>query len=334
MIREYIERYLTSGNKTADRQVLEEMADRFISVTFRQFMEERGDPEPGKYYPSAATKCARQNGLRYAGMKGETLDSEVIQKFWYGDLAELGFLGLAGLALKDTPHSIGLNNEHLPVTLGKTHRETRNGYIDGLLSFDHEYHWETYKKGLRPRWLDAGKKEDILVEIKSMGAWAFNMFQKEGPNDTWGYLGQINSYLRELNVKRYLYVAIDKENGRIDEYLGDYSPRIAAWADETNDLVMATAQKGDVPPVPQGNPHIGLKANGELQLVCSYCGYKEACWTLQNYKLETRYVKARTGQKPIFYVVKDGDGKGQTVREAAQEKIDELAPKDPSEYSR
>jgi hypothetical protein len=219
------------------------------------------------------------------------------------------------------------------VKIGKRHQEERNGYIDGLINFDHEYHWERFKKGLRPRWLPKGEKEDILLEIKSMGSYAFKMFLNEGPKDTWGYLGQINVYLRELGIKRFCYVAIDKEKGRIAEWVGDIDQRVLDRADLTHDLVIEHSLRGDIPPMPTDQELVGIKNNGELNVVCSYCSYKQACMTLMGNRLEERQIRTRNGMKTLYYAVPDQPGT-RSAREEAEDKIKELIPEEPSSYSR
>lgn len=336
MIREYIASFL-EGGREPNAEVLKEMSDRFLTTTYRQFMTERALAAPGKFYPSSSTKCVRQSGIRHAGFESAPIDSETLFKFWYGDLVEAGFVGLAQLALQNTPHSIGQNNAHIPVTYGIQHREhpdnPRNGYIDGLINFDHEYHWERFKKGLRPRWLPQGEKEDLLLEVKSMGSYAFNMFLKEGPNDTWGYLGQINSYLRELDIKRFCYVAIDKEKGRIAEWLGDRNERYTRKADVNYDTVINYAAKGEVPPMPTDQELVGVKPNGELNVVCSYCGYREPCMALLGYRIQSKEVRTRYGLKTYYYAIPDEPGV-KTVKEEAEDKIRELIPESESGYSR
>jgi hypothetical protein len=284
MIKDYIDRYQL-GKKELNEEVLDEMAARAKYVTKRQYMEEK-ETKPHSYYPSCATKPPCQNYFRYIGAEHTEMDAAALRKFWFGDILELNVIGLAKMAFKGTPHSIGLNNEQVLVKLGKYRdeedAEERRGYIDGLLNFNHAWHEAQGYPSLRRK----GKpdEETLLVEGKAMGDWAFKSFVSDGLNDTWGHKGQMTVYQRELEVRRYIYVGYSTNTGEIHEEIGTYDKDVARTADGYYDIVMEASLQKTTPRRPQRKDEKGKQmfmangeAGGELGPICRYCSYKGAC---------------------------------------------------------
>lgn len=310
MIVDYINRYLESEGKELNEAVLAAAGERFTKRLYKQFMTDYV-VKVGGYGAGRATKCARANGYYHAGVEGEPIDAATKFKFWLGDLAEVGALSLAELAFEGTPHSIGLNNEYVDVPIGpgasdgdgKKEPSTVKGFIDGMLNFNHAYHEEHFGPWVPPNWVKNGD-EDLLLEVKSMGSYPFDLFCKEGPDDTWGYLGQISVYQRALRIRRFVYVAIDREKGRLAEFVGTYQKAFAAKADAVYASVMAAKERGTVPSIPPECAPVMGRSGAELGVVCSYCSYKQKCWEEAGYRLNVNYVRGRTGPKPIWTVSK------------------------------
>lgn len=310
MIVDYIKRYL-SGERSINQAVLAAMTERFASVTHRQFMKaSSGTRQGGTYPPSAATKCVRANYGAWIGAPAEPFDPQATFKFWFGDLAELAALGLAQLAFVGTKHSIGENNAMVDVPLG-SREETRRGFIDGLLYFNHDEHEALGFPSCRPRtpsWVSKDGDESLLVEFKSMSDFGFREFTEKGPDDTWGYLGQITAYQRALKLRRYVYVAVCPATGDIAEHVGTYDPRFATLADANYDAVMAGAKVGEPPDVPNAGQY-GVEANGKLRMLCQYCARKKWCFDLKGCDVVTRTERGFMGRpKDVHYAVPRGGG--------------------------
>ena len=219
MVLPYLKRFFEQDSPKRNPEILLEMTERFARSAERQLMERRDESKSGSYPAGGATKCPRQNALRWLGTKQEPVDWKVRLKFWAGDTAEIQLLGLIALAWQDTPHSIGLNNERCEIEMGTdpATKTTHGGYPDALINFNHAYHIHEYGQDLR-YFDEAGnpfswcENEEMLVgEVKSMADYTFNGggkkgqgFRNVGPDDTFGYIGQINNYLRHLQVRRDL----------------------------------------------------------------------------------------------------------------------------------
>lgn len=311
MLAEYILNYLAKTEQSVEdallKPIFDEASARFEKVTRRQFFERKERDTVGKYHPSGATKCQRQNGLRMQGAEAEALSSEVRLKFWYGDILELGMIALGQLAYTDTPHSIGMNNEDVMVKLGKKYQGEHRGYIDGAINFNHKWHLEKYGVDLR-RTIKDPWEEFILLELKSMDAWSYSNFKKSGPDDVFGYMGQISKYQQAIESRRYLYLATDKQKGGIHEHVGVYNKKYIAKADEIYDVVMEAAERDTIPNPPRDYelfhwaPSMGRL---ELGLNCSYCSYKRACVEALGGKLGMTETRGRQGPKPVFFIYQE-----------------------------
>lgn len=322
MIEPYIKRYLESDELRLDAEILKGMTDRFSVVTQRQFMENK-KAKRGSYPAGGATKCARSNALAYLGAETEPLKWQTIVKFWLGDLTELGVLGIIQMAWKDTPHEIGLDNERLEIMMGSD-PETRaehGGYPDALINFDHLYHKEQFGEDLRLINNVSGKpfpwcesKEMLIAELKSMGDYPFNGggksnmgFRNVGPEDTWGYLGQVTNYQRNLQIRRFLFIALWLDKAEILTHLGVYDKEIERKIDDTHDLVFGCLNANKLPPVPD-NDMYGLKSVGgrfQLKLGCRFCARKAACYGDLGYVLKQEEGRPYQGKptNPHYYAI-------------------------------
>lgn len=339
MVLPYIQRYMESDDRKSNPEILLEMSERFAAVTSRQLMEVQEAKASGSYPSGGATKCKRQNALKWLGVKQEPIDWKTKVKFWLGDVVEIGVLGLIAMAWRLTPHSIGLNNERCEIEMGTDleTKATHGGYPDALINFNHEYHIKEFKEDLRYYNDKTGKpfswceNEELLVgEVKSMADYPFNGggksgqgFRNVGPDDTFGYLGQINNYLRHLQVRRYLYVAMWKDAGEVLTHMGVYNNEIGRQIDRNHDEVFSALDKGTLPDVPNNSNH-GFDRNGRLALNCRFCPVKKECWKRLGYKLIEKPGRPYMGKptSPQFYVERTTGEP--TLSNALQDSIDGL----------
>lgn len=342
MIIDYIHRYL-AGSRAMNEEVLAEAGKRFISVTHRQFMQEKAG-STGSYHPSAATKCPRANYGQMIGAPAEPFDPRTLIKFWTGDLLELGVLALAQLAFQGTPHSIGQNNAKVDVPLG-TKKESRAGYIDGLLNFNHDWHRQQYgvdlAVGLKPVPV---KDEYLILEVKSMDEYPFELFACQGsgcrhrhtgctrslvtgtmgPDDTFGYRGQTTVYQRALEVRRFIMVAVKKGTGELAEHIGVYEREYAVRADAIYDQVMSSVATGLPPSVPDDANHGADPRDGKLRLNCRFCARREWCFGLQGLDIEKRPEKGYMGKvSDQYYAIRRG-GFGRNMNAIIDDTVEEL----------
>ncbi len=314
MVVDYILRYLGATGKQISEAILKEAGDRFQKRLFTQFMTDY-ETKVGGYGVSRATKCARANGYYHAGVPQTPMEPEVKFKLWYGDLCEIGVLALAQLAYEGTPHSIGLNNEFVPIPIGPGELDSKDpakakpeikGFIDGMVNFNWSYHVDKHG-GDPPEFLKT-TNEDLLLEVKSMGSYPFDLFCKDGPDDTWGYLGQVSAEQRALRLRRYVMIAVDRDRGKMAEYVGTYNKVFTEKADGIYAQVMDAKARGTVPDIPPENAPVMKSGNLALGVVCSYCGWRERCWDDAGYAMGVEYVKGKNGMRPVFLVSKRANG--------------------------
>ena len=317
---EYILNYLAQTERAAADEdislipeVVKQASTRFENVTRRQFIERYKSNSTGKYYPSSSTKCERMSALRYIGADAELLPADVRMKFWYGDLLELGMVALIQLAFAGTPHEFGMNNEDVVVKFGRKYAGEHRGYIDGVINFNHEWHQEKYGTDLRAKG-NIDRTELLLAEFKSMDTWSYGNFKKNGPEDMFGYMGQISKYQQATELKRFVYLAIDKQKGGLHEFVGKFDPKFTRLADTYYDLVMHAIENDTIPPVPKRYEWTASSRGMELsQPVCNYCSYKKACAEAAGMTLGMSETKGRYGPKPVWFAYKEGGGDEQTT---------------------
>jgi hypothetical protein len=133
------------------------------------------------------------------------------------------------------------------------------------------------------------------VEIKSMSGYSYKRFIEEGLNDSWGYLGQVNVYMKQLLLDdkidqpgETIYIAVNKDNLQITERILSYNPEYAHMADENFEKIAACIREKKQPARPilyeetkKGQKPVRgeLHRDNSLPIVCSYCDYKYTCWT-------------------------------------------------------
>lgn len=120
--------------------------------------------------------------------------------------------------------------------------------------------------------------EEIPVEIKSMSEYGWEKSKREGVEDTFGYVGQLQNYIAAIGAKRGLFVGINKSTGHPfeQEILADpahVAAMRAAYAEAKNGL----------PPRPAWATIKDVRAPGgavtQIDSVrCGYCGHRAVCW--------------------------------------------------------
>lgn len=219
----------------------------------------------GKLYPSAATKCTRSLMYGYLGFPSEPLSARASFTFFYGQILEAGLLAAASLAgVKITD-----NNALMEILIGG---DFHRGRSDGI------YWEEDYRRR--------------NVEIKGMSGYSYGRFLREGLDDSWGYKGQINVYMRHMLAANLInepaetvYVAINKDNLDMCEKIEPYNAQYAIEADENFAAVKKAIAAKKQPARPVKRDAKGVVLRGELlqgnvlPIGCSYCGHKHTCWT-------------------------------------------------------
>ena len=194
-------------------------------------------------------KPLRQLWFECHGYPGEPIEGKALLKFNYGHLIEDLVLMLAELA----GHEVTRRQEEINV-------DGIVGHIDCVL-------------------------DGVLIDIKSCSPHSFKKF-KDGSlllegNDPFAYVAQASTYATALQLP-FAWVAVEKVSGEIcvlelpEERIKQYDIRSRIK------LVRETVNSDEMPPRCFDDEPDGKSGNRTLCTTCSYCPYKETCWSDAN----------------------------------------------------
>ena len=246
MIIDKINKYLWDNELKLD-DALKYEVEKLAGWTFkRQFMENGERDNKGKLYLSSVGKCPRQLAYGYHGFekKGKEIDGRAKIIFWTGDLIELTVVNLAKLA-GVILSSTGFNQITLNFSVNGA---VIQGHPDGLV--------------IEP-------KEILLLEVKSMSSYGFRKFEKGIIDET--YLIQVNCYMEALGINRCVFVALNKDNGIMNEIILEKSEEIVEQSRKNITKVLHSS--------PEKLPEPNYKADekGMYPWQCLYCAYWGHC---------------------------------------------------------
>lgn len=233
-----------------NKSIAEAMGKSIADTANKRFSKPQ---EPRGYLSlsSIGTPCKRK--LWYKINKpgfGEPLDSNMLLRFFYGDMIEELILAMVDAS----GHTLAGSQDRLTVHGIRGHRDA---VIDGM-----------------------------TIDVKSASPFAFKKF-KEGnlrDNDPFGYISQLSSYVYAAkddplvtDKNRGAFLAIDKVNGEICLDVYDFTEELKTKEQEM--LAAKELVSGDIPnerisPVPASKS----SPNTKLDKSCQFCEYKKACW--------------------------------------------------------
>jgi len=272
MIVDKIYTYLNEEGKTIDEAVLEQALVQFRRVLVRQLMKDR-EERPGRLYVTRFSHpCARKGAYQYHGFKGEDLQPRVKLNFLLGDMVELALMSVAKLAGCD----IDLGNTWVSL---KIDGQEIGGFIDGLYSDGEKLY---------------------VAEFKKVSPYSFQRIEKEGIDDTWGYISQVHAYMKALQIPRAVFVVSDGQTGALNERVVRFDEQIMEAMEERGRAILASTPDG-LPPrafLPIEETYY-KKPTGKykLDLQCSYCDMKGHCWPEAEF--------ATKAGKPVWYLDKE-----------------------------
>lgn len=182
----------------------------------------------------------------------EELPPATLFKFLFGDLIELLFLFLA----KQAGHSV----EHQQK---EVHLNGVKGHIDAVI-------------------------DGHLIDVKSTSKYAFNKFKEDrlASDDPFGYMKQLAGYANSEELKDEIkgagFIAIAKELGSIAYVPVDLSELEMEHPSNRIDTAREALSKDSLPPRCYSDEPMGKSGNMKLGINCSYCPYKEDCWSDAN----------------------------------------------------
>jgi hypothetical protein len=126
--------------------------------------------------------------------------------------------------------------------------------------------------------------DGVLVDVKSASSYSFEKFKSGGYlfDDPFGYVSQLAGYANALKKDRAGFLVADKVHGDIcfvefdKEYIDGNppGPRIS----HLREVIAQTS------PPPRCYPDVpeGKSGNRKLAIGCSYCAFKDDCWSDAN----------------------------------------------------
>lgn len=279
MIADRLNAYLESitGVEIPD-EIIERVAIQVARTTRRNFGDARSS-DGNALRLSAVGKCPRAGWYLHHNEKAEPLPARTRLVFGFGDVIEaqlIALITLSGIKVLAVNKEVNLNVMDVPL----------KGHIDLVVEID-------------------GKP--VIVEIKSMSRRGFEEAKIHGiPGNDFGYLDQIQAYMRAEQTDRAIFLCASKEQGHLAEYeVGradeTFVPRAEAY-------VKGVLGSG-VPDQPyaaideivsfQGKVQAGIAAEKHPEYVpldrkgawypfktgrkslgktCGYCGFKSICW--------------------------------------------------------
>lgn len=259
------------GILTGDAKVSKEASEK-LGQEIGAIVHERlsnGNREPRLSPSSFGTNCDRK--LWYSinnPDKKEALEPWVRFKFLYGDILEALTLFLA----EEAGHKVVGRQDKINV---EGIEGSRDAIIDG-----------------------------VLVDVKSANSRGMGKFKNHelATNDPFGYLDQASLYLEgslqdpELQVKgEFAFLAVDKELGHL--VVDRYKKLPKDWKKEITAKRLMLSEKN---PPKRGFEDVadGKSGNRKLSMNCSYCDFKNHCWSDANNGLGLRTFIYSTG--PTF----------------------------------
>ena len=250
-------------------EIMESFATNTVNSIKNQLSPRTGTRKPKVVYFSEAGKpCTRAVWYAVHNYPQEPMPPHTLIKFMYGDILE----ELLALLAKVAGHEVTDEQKSTVIDLP-------NGWqLRGRMDY---------------------KIDGAVVDAKSASSYAFKKFN-EGtlPNDDpFGYMTQLACYAdHEGSFKDVGFLAIDKQNGTITLYQPDQMDLLEAIPDWEEFIhVLEDHHRPDR--AYDDEPFQG-SGNRKLGISCSYCGYKEECWSDSNGGKGLRTFIYRQG--PVF----------------------------------
>ena len=126
--------------------------------------------------------------------------------------------------------------------------------------------------------------DGVVVDVKSASQFGFRKFRDNDitpETDAFGYLHQIAAYSEANNNDKVAFFAIDKQSGAL-ALCRPHKSDIPNARERIKHLRVALKDKNKPPPRCYDEEPDGTLGNMKLSVGCSYCAYKNDCWSDAN----------------------------------------------------
>ena len=245
---------LKNGSPSMTEGLLSGLGTEVASKFKRQLTKEDRKYEMGTLYASDIGRpCIRELWYKYRNTEREQLSGSTVLKFLYGDIIEDVVLHLATLAGHTVSHQQAVIEKEL------SNGWRVRGRIDAVI-------------------------DNALVDVKSVASQGFYKFENNLADDPFGYRFQLGTYAGFFDACETTdagFLCVDKSLGHIKYY--DFSadiPKAETVVTHAENCVEAIG--AETPPSHLDAVPSGTSGNLKLCTTCSYCGYKNVCWSEAN----------------------------------------------------
>jgi len=254
---------ISKGTKKPNSEFLFGMAASIMDAVRKQLWVSSAERKPALRMSNIGKPCSRSLWFEIkSDAEPEPLLPQTKLKFMMGDIVEALVLYLA----KEAGHTVSDQQKEIEI-------DGIKGHLDAVIDGE-------------------------LVDVKSASSFGMKKF-KDGSlaeDDPFGYVSQISGYANALGKKSGTFLAFDKSSGELCTYthndIENTSDRIANLKD-----VMSKDQPPDRPFESVPDRQSGRR---KLGINCSYCSFKETCWSDKGLDL-----KFKSG-RPVFFVKGEG----------------------------
>ena len=237
-----------------DPRLLAEYGER-ASATLARSFELRDKPRDTSkiWFSDLGEECERKLWYTFNQTESsETLMGHTLFKFSYGDILEDKVLYLA----KEAGHRVEGEQDRVE-QIHPAEGVTLSGRIDAVI-------------------------DGVLIDVKSTSSYGYSKYTKEGlnpGNDTFGYLWQLSGYFHKYGKLENTpgFVWIDKQNGHIA--YTEIEPYTEEQVDDEVARIASVIKQDKVKGFRQRVKAEGKSGNEVLSIKCSYCPFKQHCWS-------------------------------------------------------
>lgn len=261
---------LKNGKESLSEENLNELSTSLVELLKRRLLSIEESHSKPTLRMSNIGKPLRQ---LYYELKTQPTKEELapntLFKFIFGDVIELLFLFLA----KESGHSV--TDQQKEVNLNGV-----KGHIDAII-------------------------DDYLTDVKSTSKFAFKKFEDHTlqAQDSFGYMKQLSGYAESDELKGKIkgagFAAVSKELGSMTYMPVDLQELEMEAPSIKIDLIREALEKDTPPPRCYEPEEMGKSGNMKLGINCSYCPFKEHCWSDTNNGQGLRTFMYSTG--PVFF---------------------------------
>jgi hypothetical protein len=117
------------------------------------------------------------------------------------------------------------------------------------------------------------------VEVKSMNEYGWEKSKADGVENTFGYLDQLQFYMRALGAPRGFFLGVNKSTGHTFEQEVKADPAAFARIEAAYAHAKEHQAGGRVPERPAFAVVKQIAGTEQIDAVrCSYCAHREVCW--------------------------------------------------------